>query len=597
MKAFLRAAEAAEEINNDPQLITWMVQVRNVAYDTEDALDEFMPRFGHNHGKGIYGFLHKIACGIKTLRARHRLASQVQSIKSRVNHIAETRKRYRENFSIAEQGSSSSSLDYRDNALLLQEAQLVGIDKPKKQLIDLLVDEYLELKVISLTGMGGVGKTTLAKAVYDDTTVKTHFQSHVWITVSEKFKIDELLKDMIKQLYKDAEKQNNTMLDYGEAKKKDHPELDTMNLNNLRMEITTFLKQKKYVVFLDDVWNIEDWELFKSAFPDCMSGSRVLITTRKKTVALSRCAVVRELKPLPPKESWILFCNKAFGVKSCPKHVEEISRKIWERCGGLPLALVVVGGLLSTKDLDNINEWERMNRNFTAELEEDDRVKSINRILSLSYIELPCHLKLCFMYLSIFPEDYLIDHWQLIRLWVAEGFVTAEGKLTLEEVAEGYLKQLVGRSLIQVAVWRSDGRVKFYSIHDLWREIILKKAMENNIVTIVKEKQRILSDNVRRLSIQNDLENVTEWDDLNRLRSLLMFAKTNSISNQQMLEALFRHLRLVKVLDLRDLPLEILPNEIVKAQHLRYLCLRATKISMLPKSIGELQNLETLDLK
>ena len=173
--------------------------------------------------------------------------------------------RYCERFSILEQGSSSTSVghvsyDYRSDALLLEEAELVGIDKPKLQLMDWLLHEDQQLQVISIVGMGGLGKTTLTKKIYDDVMVKMHFQCHAWLTVSESFELDDLLKGLIKQLFE-------------EAKKPLPREVDTMDLNNLKSEIKAFLQEKSYVLVLDDVWDIQAWKAIALSFPDCKCGS------------------------------------------------------------------------------------------------------------------------------------------------------------------------------------------------------------------------------------------------------------------------------------------------------------------------------------
>ncbi|KAL7170994.1 hypothetical protein ACSBR2_035786 [Camellia fascicularis] len=160
---------------------------------------------------------------------------------------------------------------------------------------------------------------------------------------------------------------------------------------------------------------------------------------------------VINISPLSPQESWVLFCRKTFQTNNCPSHLEEILRSILKRCEGLPLAIVAITGLLSVKDKSSIAEWEKIYRSFGAELEANNKLMSLKKILSLSYIDLPYCLKLCFLYLSVFPKDHLIDHWRLIRLWIAEGFVEVQEGVQAEEVAESYLNELINRSLIQVA--------------------------------------------------------------------------------------------------------------------------------------------------
>ncbi|XP_059646508.1 putative disease resistance protein At1g50180 isoform X2 [Cornus florida] len=260
MRAFLRVADAKEEL--DPELQVWVKQAREVAYDTEDLLDEFILRLAHHHGDGFCGFLRKISCSIKNLKARHRIASEIRRIKSRVENIHQ---RYRDRFSISEYGSSSTVVnntwyDSRGDALLLEEAELVGMDGPKKQLIGWLVEDTPKLKVISVVGMAGMGKTTLVKKVYDDVEVKKHFQCHAWIIVSQIFELKELLKDLILQVF-------------DEVKQPPPQRLETADHNNLKAQIKDFLQQRRYVLVLDDVWSINAWDALKHALPDNNSGS------------------------------------------------------------------------------------------------------------------------------------------------------------------------------------------------------------------------------------------------------------------------------------------------------------------------------------
>ncbi|XP_028101135.1 putative disease resistance protein At1g50180 [Camellia sinensis] len=369
MTAFLRVADAMEE--NDPELKVWVKQVREAAYDIGDVLELFMLRLGHHHGAGFRGFLRKVSCCIKTLIARHQIGSEVQRMKSRVIDISKGHQRYHDSYGMLEQGSSSRSIglntawhDYRGDALLLHESELAGIDKPKSQLIRWLVHEDPRLKVFSVSGMGGLGKTTLVKKVFDDAIVKNHFQSHVWITVSESFKIEVLLKDIIKQLF-------------NEIKQPVPQRMDNMDTNNLKGIINAFLQQKRYVLVFDDLWDIHAWQSFRYVFPIGNCGSSVVLTTRNADLASIASTEyygdVYNLQPLPPEESWTLFCRKTFMENSCPSHLERLSKAILNRCEGLPLAVVAISGLLSTKDKSSVDEWDKIYRSLGAELEGNDK--------------------------------------------------------------------------------------------------------------------------------------------------------------------------------------------------------------------------------
>ncbi|KAF5477850.1 hypothetical protein F2P56_004462 [Juglans regia] len=588
IEVYLRAAD--EIIDRSPEVKVSVNLLREVAYDIEDALDEYNLRIARPPGDDLLASLRNITSSIRKIRARHQIASEIQRLKFRVLSIAEGHNRFRpENPTADIKIAPKIWHARRQDALLLEEADLVGIEIPKKELISWLLQGDTEREVVSVVGMGGLGKTTLVKKVYDDAEVKLQFKYRAWITVSRSFNLEELLKGLVRQLYK--------------VKRKPVPqEVEGMDEGQLRTKINSFLQQKKYLIVLDDVWRIGDWDAVKFAFPK-NSGSRVMLTTRHAEVASASCmefngnvTKVYRLNPLSPEESWTLFCRKTFEKNACApdSNWKTLAVSILERCEGLPLAIVAISGVLATKSID---EWDMIQRSLADGLEENDRLDSIEKILSLSYYDLPYYLKSCFLYLSIFPYDHPIDKMKLIRLWIAEGFVKVKEGMTLEEVAEAYyFDELLNRSLIQVAGTTGEGRIKTCRIHDRLREIIIRKSKEENFLTIVRENM-MLPEKVRRLSIQKSMQDVHDRQRMPRVRSLLMFRRVDSLSKSYNPILHLPDLRLLKVLDLEGAPLEIFPNEIFRLFHLKYLSLRSTKIKSIPSSIGNLQNLETLDLK
>ncbi|XP_062093357.1 putative disease resistance RPP13-like protein 3 [Humulus lupulus] len=335
IRAFLRSADAKED--QDEEIKEWVKQVREVAYDAEDIIDDFLYRFEHTKRHGFYGYLLKMARGIKNLKARRRIASQLQSIKRRVTDISEGRQRYK--LSSTEIGSSSGTkpcyyFEVRSDARLLEEAQLVGIEPMKQGLLSFLMEDTSQLQVVVVHGMGGLGKTTLVSTVYNDSRVKNHFhQIQAWVTVSQSFKPVEVLRQIIQQFFK------------------------AMNLP---------LPDE------DDIWEVHAWEAVKVAFRNNNNGSRVMITTRIADVASSSTKDVGgeiiTLDPLSYEDSWTLFCAKAFQGKACPAHLEEISRDFLKRCEGLPLAIVAIGSMLATKDINRVDEWETVHRSLGDKL-------------------------------------------------------------------------------------------------------------------------------------------------------------------------------------------------------------------------------------
>ncbi|KAG2721140.1 hypothetical protein I3843_02G054500 [Carya illinoinensis] len=589
MRAFLKIADALEE--SDEELKVWLKQVREIVYETEDALDEYRLIQAHQcHGSGLYGCLHKFSCCIKSMKARSRIISELHSINSRIKNISEVHERLLPKFTRAEQGSGSTcagnTCEYRrGDALLLDKTDLVGIDERKQQLVEWLVKGGYGREVVSVAAMGGMGKTTLAKQVYDDPEVKKHFKRRAWITVSQSFEMEELLRDMIRQIFS--------------VVSRPVPEgLDSMNKDRLRRTVKDLLQKRRYLIVLDDVWRLCAWDALKHAMPNNNCGSRVILTTRNTDVASSSgvesVGKVYNLKPLSPEESWQLFSRKTFQGNECPIYLKEICQSTLRKCEGLPLAIVAISGVLATKNKRRIDEWDMVGRSLGAEIDGNDKLQDLKKVLSLSFNDLPPYLRSCFLYLSIFPEDYYIEQMRVIRLWIAEGFIEAREGKTLEEVAEDYLNELLNRGLLQVAATTTDGRVKLYRVHDLLREIIVSKARDQNFTFIAKDQNMTRPDKVRRLSIHNSLQNLQENRSVSRLRSLFIFRVVEKLYIQGLFPGGFK---LLNVLDLQNARLNKFPIDVVNLYYLKYLSLRRTKVKTIPKLIGKLQNLETLDLK
>ncbi|PIN17867.1 Apoptotic ATPase [Handroanthus impetiginosus] len=588
MRAFLKVADTKEE--RDPQLKEWVRQVREIAYDAEDVLERYMLQFAHHDTHGFRGYLKKIYAPLKNLKARRQIASEIKAIRLKLENASKRQQTFSDTYPVMNQGSSSTSARYdgRGDALLLEEVDVIGIEKPKELLLTWLSSINSGLKVISVVGMAGLGKTTLVKKVFDDASVKMKFDHHAWITVSESFNVENLLQNMIKRLLKDV--------------KQPPPQgLEAMMADDMREFIYNFLQNKNYIIVLDDIWKIDAWEAVRYAFPRRTTHGRgcIIITTRISSIADASCSEsnghVYKLEPLPEEKSRELFYKKAFPTDSCPPDLEEISESILNRCEGLPLAIVVIGSLLATKN-NKIEEWEMFYRSVGSELE-GDHLKRISILLSLSFYDLPYYLKACFLYLSNFPKDQLIQKGRVIRLWTAEGFVEAKQGKIMEEIAEGYMNELLNRSLIQVSETFDDGRPRNFRIHDLLREYIIPKAREQNMAAIESQGEIQWPKSIRHLALDGFSNPTKQIYKGKNLRSLLFFGPGDSEWGPILYEVMRGDCRMLKVLELRGAPIDALPGEVFKLYHLKYLGLRDTRVKIIPKSIGNLGKLETLDLK
>lgn len=598
IRSFLKDADAkAALITEGYGIKTWVKQVREAAFHIEDVVDTYLLQWAqpHQRQRGIFmAFLHQLCFSLKKIKPRHEIASEIQGIKLSIGEIKARSERY----GFSSSGSHGPSNYYgkktltwhdpRVASLFIEEAEVVGIETARDELTGWLVEGTPERAVVSVVGMGGLGKTTLARKVFENQMASSHFDCYAWIHVSQSYTIEELLRLMIKQFY--------------EARKEYTPEgIDTMDEKLLLKKSREYLQQKRYVVVFDDVWKVDFWAAVEHALPNNTKGGRVIITTRNKVVAdfckKSSFVRIHHLQPLSEEKAWELFCKKAFQFElggTCPPELEKLSLEIVKRCSGLPLAIVSVAGLLSTKD-KVISEWQKLHKNLGSELESDPHLTSVTRILSLSYHDLPYHLKYCFLYFGIFPEAYSVSCIRLVRQWIAEGFIKRRRGKTMEEVAEAYLTELVHRSLVVVSRVNIDGKARSCRVHDLWREIILQKMEDLSFCHVTSAFEAPPEKIIRRLSIDNCFFEASESIQCSYIRSIFTF---NLLEMPEFfVTSIIENIKLLKVLDLEDAPIDHLPECLGNLFHLRYLSLRNTDVTWLPKSIGRLQNLETLDLK
>ncbi|KAK4788800.1 hypothetical protein SAY86_020119 [Trapa natans] len=595
IRAFLRVADSLEE--TDEEVKVWVRQIRDIAFDTEDALDEFRLLIGHDHridfaNSGISGLLQRMSCCIRNFKARHRIAAELQRIGARLKTVCEGHGRLSNRLSrrVDQLGSPRGGdrepawQDQRGNALLIDKADLVGIEGPKKKILDWLTGGEPKRAVVSVVGMGGLGKTTLVKQVTEEPVVKKHFEVSAWITLSGSSSVEVLLKELLEQLAMVIRKR----VPAGAHK---------MDCHWLKIFIKDLLQRRRYLIVLDDAWDVNRWDAIKLAFPNNSCGSRIVITTRKAELALAARAdfsgEVHNMEPLSTDQSWNLFCRKTFqgDNSSCPPHLKEICSFILKKCDGLPLAIVAISGVLATKDTRRVDEWDLIRRSFRAEIDGNDQLQNLKKVLSLSINDLPYYLKSCLLHLSVFPEDHNIERKRLIRLWVAEGFIERNEGKTLEETAEDYFNKLLSRSLIQVSETTIDGRVKLCRVHDILREIITSKSKDHSFATITNGQGEVPPEKVRRLSIHSTFQ--APCMSLSQLRSLYMFGAERSFIDT----ILASTMKLLGVLDLQGAPLTRFPSQAVDSYYLKYISLRNTEVKKLPRSIAKLQNLETLDLK
>jgi disease resistance protein RPM1 len=353
----------------------------------------------------------------------------------------------------------------------------------------------------------------------------------------------------------------------------------------------------RYFIVIDDIWDIESWNVIRNGLDDNGMGSKIVLTTRRHDVA-KEVGLYYKMEPLPYESSKTLFHTRIFGCEDgCPKDLSQVSEKFLKKCGGVPLAIITTSSLLANKSR-NIKVWNEISDSIGSGLDSNANMDNMRKILSLSYYDLPSPLKTCLLYLSIFPEDYEIEKDRLIWKWIAEDFVQqGEESESLFEIGESYFNELLNRSLIQVANTIS-GTPWSCRVHDMVLELICSLSRQENFVTTAlgDNRQRTAasaeSKKVRRLSLQNN----TAWPtmEMSKLRSIAIFSSAKLYWMPSL-----SCCHLLRVLDLQGCNLRDHPSLrfVGNLCHLRYLSLAQTYYGgELPVEIGKLQFLQTLDL-
>ncbi|MCD9643371.1 hypothetical protein HAX54_030820 [Datura stramonium] len=455
--------------------------------------------------------------------------------------------------------------------------EMVGRNDVMDKLRRKLTEGSSKLDVISITGMPGVGKTTLANKLYSDQSVVYHFDIRAKTCVSQQYTRKNVLLTILSDLI-------------GENAK-----LDKEAENALAEMLRKKLSHVRYLIFIDDIWHTSAWDDLYLCFPDNNNGSRIILTTRHCDVA-SYATLVSDpldLQFLSNDESWMLLKKKVFNEEICPLDLQDVGERITKKCRGLPLSVVLVAGILTRMDKKE-HYWEKVAASIGPHIQDQSK-----GTIDLSYQNLPNHLRPCFLYFGVFSEGREIKVSKLTWLWISEGFVTTQTEKPLEDIANDYLENLVRRNLITVAKKSFDGKIKACRIHDLLLEFCRKKAEQENFLESIKGDKGFDPSHVfppkyrtpRRLSLHSQCNNLEKWClSFSHVKSFQFREDRNiAVSLIDRASYMFKRFKFLRVLDLEFTIIDILPQELTL---LRYLAFRTAKDTLsLP---ANLWNLETL---
>ncbi|XP_020108795.1 putative disease resistance RPP13-like protein 1 isoform X2 [Ananas comosus] len=581
-------ADVEEREIRDSSVKLWLHEIKAVAYDADDILDEYHYELLRRQVEGKPSpVIRKRKMGeIHDLSFPAGLSGRINEVRMRLDEIAKDRDALHLREEDGERRLNDACWKLIPTSSLVDDSRVYGRDIDKKNIIQLLLsDGQPKVDVIPIVGPGGVGKTTLAQLVYNDPMVRCHFHLYAWICTSQSFDVLKITQTIVKSVTKSS--------------------CDSAELDDLHHSLKKALKNKKFLLVLDDVWNEQQslWELLCIPFSKSMS-SKIIVTTRNESTARIMHAVTPyRLGLLTEKDCWLVFKRYAFEhqpqfMSISSGELTDMGYEIARRCEGLPLAAKTLGSLLRLETDEEM--WrEVLQSEFWVVLNEERN--EILPALMLSYHRMPSHLRQCFTYTSAFPKGYLFEKPYIVKLWMAQGYIVHNGRNSSpEEVGGTYFDELLQRSMFQHSQSLDTTKDGWFCMHELIHDLAKSISGRECITAHDSRSLDVDEDTLHASLVPTDGQNIIEFQTLNepkRLRTFLILKlKQMQVLQVEMPEFLLQNLKCLRTIDLSYTMLEVLPDSIGELKHLRYLGLRETNIRVLPESLCSLYNLQVLDL-
>ncbi|XP_074290690.1 putative disease resistance protein RGA1 [Silene latifolia] len=571
-------AQHQEELSNKTR--NYIEKLKAVVYDADDFFDKFVTLAELKELSNDSNFSEKVRTFLSSsnpLSVAYAISQGVKKIRKKLDAVG----------LIANSNASFGIVvDCQPIRSKIQEtcsyayvSDVIGRENDLNETVDKLLSysaSQHDVSFLTVVGIGGLGKTTLAQLVFNDERVKTEFPIRLWACVSDQNGQEFDVKSILARILESASHERN----YSSA------------MDIVQTKVGLILGGKKYLLVLDDVWNEdrEKWLELRKFLMVGAAGSSILVTSRsKRTAEVVGNETMYELKGLSPENSWQLFEMTAFGAQG--KHVDspelvEVGKEIVKQCANVPLAIKVVGSLLFSQDK---SKWQSFHDNGLGRINKGDN--KIMSILKLSYRNLESPLKSCFAYCALFPKDFVISKRIVVRLWAAHGFILPfeEGQ-SIEDACEEYFTILLRRCFFQDVILNEYGEVVTFKIHDLMHDVA--KNIAGNEICVMNCIPSNLEDKVRHLfHIGGEEKEITFTK--SKVRSYVRHESESLFP----LESLLGNWTCLRSLDLHDINIKTLPDSISKLMHLRYLDLSWNiNLEALPNSITKIYNLETLDL-
>ncbi|XP_044366560.1 disease resistance protein RGA5 isoform X2 [Triticum aestivum] len=593
--------DTMSQVEDPPQTAKcWMNEVRDLSYNMEDYINSL-------HMRAADPSL--IADGIKTTRSHRKWFSHVRTPKKLTceEQIVESVSEFRIYIGDAMKRHKMYGLSFFSTLkrTLVPVGPMLQTPAPYGETSDIVINDRMnefinsvatdgadqqQHKVLSVLGSACLGKTTLARVLYNR--IGLQFDCRAFIRVSKNPDMKKILWDTLLQL-----EQQQYPPQYCKV-------VDLIN------KIKNYLQDKRYLIIVDDVWSASVWDSINRAFPKVSHGSRIITTTQIEDVAFRCCRYqseqVFEMKPLDDRHSRKLFFNRLFGSESnCPEQFKKVSNEIVAMCGGLPLATISIASLLASQPATTEDLLKHIHGSLSSLFSANPTSERTRQALNLSFKNLPQYLRTCLLYVSMYQEGYTFCKNDLVKQWMAEGFINTTKGEDMEKVAESYLHQLIGRKFIQPICMDYNNEVLSCVVHDLVHDLIAEKSAEDNFILAIdySEKDMALSHKARRLSILfGDARD-------SKAPAYIIKSQVRSLTFSGLFECMpsIPEFKLLRVLNLQlsnyggskglchdNNPVDL--SVISELSRLRYLKIASHLCIKLPDYMGGLHCLETLDI-
>ncbi|XP_037417425.1 putative disease resistance protein RGA4 [Triticum dicoccoides] len=569
LEHFSAIREDAEALAmEDKRIEAWWKNMSNVMFDVDVIIDLVMV-----HSEKLLLTPRSVCCNqsmvscFGKLPFDHRVARRIKDINEKLDEIKMNTEMF--NLDRTTRQQFQVTIVDRKQTSPVDELEVVGteIKQAVEDMVQMIVSGCRENRssVFGIQGMGGIGKTTLAQKIYNEPLVREKFQVRIWLCISQSYTETGLIKQAIRMA----------------GEKCDQLETKT----ELLPLLVDSINGKSVLLVLDDVWKSDVWiDLLLSPFRRALN-FHVIVTTRNLDVlAEMHATYTHQVNTMNYHDGLELLLKKSLQPHEQISEFENVGYEIVKKCDGLPLAIKVVAGVLSTKR--TTAEWKSIR---DSKWSIHGLPKELGGPLYLSYSNLPPQLKECFLWCALLPPNFEIHRDSVAYWWVAEGLVRKEHGFSIHEIAEEYYLELVRRNLLQPVPEYVDKAVS--TMHDLLRSLGQYLTKDHSLCMNVDRIDAM--SNLRRLGISHAVEEIPNLEEHKCLRSLLLF---NNKNFKSMHMDIFRKLEHIRVLVLRGTSTKDIPDSVGNLVLLRLLDLSYTEINKLPESIGSLISLEYLSL-